>query len=1027
MELEQTYPGIQSKIAKARASGYTDEMIEDNVKRLIYKAYSADYTEDMVRTNLGVSEDFELPEKASWWQKGIELMTGGHYEAPGPPPKPEIEPGMRQPEQETETVGPTIEGEKQLFPKSKVNVPETAGVGFFEDPVTALAFGGVAGLRAAAPIGKKLFIAGREAIAWATGGLTDAPKLASMGAEKVAGGVAAKQLEKTMAGAFEKSAAGIGTKRFAPTVAPKLAKPGARVMELVKKRRTDIDTGILDSESFIRDIERRLVPPSTKGPYGVTPKVKPTQPITQPSKGAPEPTSQAKWDMVGTKEQNLEAVPFLIQGIKDSMTLNKIGRGDLIPIIQRPSKELLSVVGDVKNYYAESHDFLKQVWGEDIGFVENYVTQLWDIPKARKGEILNYFAKKNPFLKQRKIPTLEDGIKLGLKPKTTNIAELLRVYDQYKIKTVHNMKFAESLKGLADDEGVPLIMSGGKAPADWVKIDHPAMNRAMAIGKDPLLLSKVPVKVNPEIAKEVKIIFDEPINNKWINAYEVTNAFLKKSMLSVSLFHHQALTESALSSGIGHKAIQLWNPFRIVKELKNKNYAIFQEMDLAKDAIKHNVAFGALEDIQRGRVVDALKSVEDATKNIPILNKITKGAGKANKLWDASLWDYYHNSLKLYAYETNVAKSLKSAEKMAQKQFGRSLSPDETEKIKDTIGLFVNDSFGGQNWELDKVLGNPKVRQMMQWFWLAPDWTLSVLKQAAAPAKGAAMMATAKGDIPKALAGKALAKRGSLFWARAGLYYNLIAQSTNYHNTKKEYGKGRFTWENAPGSKLNIFIGRNEDGTERYLRMGKQFREVVEWGEDPLKKTGAKLSPLLREGIRQFSAHDPGSGYPTEWAEEPTWSKQGLTERAKSVVEMPIPFSLRPYVNSRPGVFMFTFPTKKGMTNYKTVKLFKMAIKERDKKEVKKLYIHALQNNLNASQLLNTASSAMVTDMTYDDKGVAKDILNEIRIMTPEARKDAYKLYKQQRVITPNVEKQMNRLIENRAEIEEQKEAANIK
>lgn len=968
--LEKIYPGISDKIQKAYGLGYTDDMIKNNVKRLVYQAYDTGYSDDMIRTNLGVDEDFDLPQKARWWQKGIDLMTGGHIAAPGPEPAAEFE------------------------PSGKITVPETAKLGFFEDPVTAVAFGGVAGLRAAVPIGKKLFIAGREALAWATGGLTDVPKLATMGAEKVVGGVAAKQVEKTMAGAFEIAAKGLGTAKKVKAVTD-IAKPGAKVMELIKRRRVDIDTGILDSEIFVKDIERRLIP------------------------------SKQKWGMIGTKEQNLEAVPFLVQGIKDTKTLEKIDRGDLIPIIQRPSKELLEVVKDVKNYYTESHEFLKQAWGEDIGFVENYVTQIWDIPKAKKSMVLNYFAKRNPFLKKRTIPTLEEGIKLGLKPKTTNIAELLRVYDQYKIKTVHNMKFAESLKGLVDDEGRALIMRSDKAPVDWVKIDHPAMNRAMAIGKDPLVLSKVPVKVNPEIAKEVKIIFDEPINNKWINAYETANAFMKKSMLSISLFHHQALTESAFSAGIGRKAIQLWNPVRILKEIRNKNYAIFREMDLAKDAIKHNVMFGALEDIQRGKVVEALKSVESATKTIPVLNKITKGARKANEMWDAGLWDYYHNSLKLYAYETNVTRSLKSAEKAMIKKSGRSLLPQETEEIKNTIGLFVNDSFGGQNWELDKVLGNPKVRQMMQWFWLAPDWTLSVLKQAAAPGKGVGMMVTAKGDIPKALAGKALTKRGALFWARAALYYNLIAQGVNYQTTKKEYGKGRFTWENAPGNKLNIFIGRNEDGTERYLRMGKQFREVIEWGEDPLKKIGAKTAPLLREGIRQFAAHDPGSGYPTEWAEEPTWSKKGLLERGKSILEMPIPFSLRPYVESRPGVFMFTFPTKKGMTNYKTVTLFKKAIKAEDRKEVKKLYIHALENNLNAGRLLKAASAAMKADITYDDKSLARDILNELRTMTPEAKQDAFNLYKQRGTITPNVEKQLNNLIKNRAEIEKQKEILN--
>ena len=59
-------------------------------------------------------------------------------------------------------------------------------------------------------------------------------------------------------------------------------------------------------------------------------------------------------------------------------------------------------------------------------------------------------------------------------------------------------------------------------------------------------------------------------------------------------------------------------------------------------------------------------------------------------------------------------------------------------------------------------------------------------------------------------------------------------------------------------------MGRNRDGTEKYMRMGKQFREVLEWGMNPIKKIGAKLSPGVREAIRQVTAHDPGSGYPAE-------------------------------------------------------------------------------------------------------------------------------------------------------------------
>ncbi len=890
-------------------------------------------------------------------------------------------------------------------------------------------------------------------------------------------------------------------------------KEGLKVMEFIRERRANIDKAFLDSELFIRNLENTISRPE------------------------------------------LDAIPFIREGIKDPQILKKIGREDLIPLVENPTPKMLEATNRIGRYYDEAHEFLKEHWN-DAGFVEDYVTHLWDIPKNRKAEVVNYFATRNPFMKKRSIPTLEDGIKLGLKPKTTNIAELLRVYDEYKIKTAFNMKFANELKTVTDVDGNPLMMRSDKAPADWVTIDEPALNRVMMIGKvekpsikqkhtwerasekvilrvgssdpnviadfyknkynlrgdveikyDPDLLStgktqrvaevttfqskqsgkfkhvisvdsgwkggkalpgilrheiehikdmesgyfektphhkyykdfdkeyasvdikkedipllmKVPVKVNPEIAREIKTIFDKPFSHAAITAFETVNAFTKKTMLTLSLFHHFALTESAFSTGIGRKAIKQWNPFKIVKELKNKNYEIFQKMPLAKDAIEHGVTFGALSDIQRGRIQKSLISLERNLSDIPGLKQASKGLRKANDLWDAQLWDYYHNTLKMYAYETNVQSGMKSAQKRVRKNFNRDLTPEEITAVKREMGSFVNDSFGGQNWDLDIVLGNPKTRQMMHWILLAPDWTISVLKQGVAPVKGALL---AK-QVGKEVRGKALTKRSTMFWARAVLYYNLIAQSVNYYNTKQEYGEGRFTWKNPPGNKLNIFAGKNPDGTEKYIRMGKQFREVMEWGYEPIKKFGAKLSPVLREGIRQLTAHDPGSGYPTEFAE--LEGVENVKERLKSIAEMPLPFSLRPYVESRPTSFLFTLPAKKGMTNYKTVQLFKKALNSRNMSKVKETYIHALENNLDAQQLFKTANSLIKADMTFDNKELAQDIYKELKGLDPKAQIDALMIYQKRKILTPAVYYQLDKLFKKEQRVQMQKKAFGVK
>ena len=66
--------------------------------------------------------------------------------------------------------------------------------GFFQDPISALAMGGVAGAKAAGGLVGKGLAAGREALGWITGGGSEVPTLAKAGAKGVAKAVSAKPL-----------------------------------------------------------------------------------------------------------------------------------------------------------------------------------------------------------------------------------------------------------------------------------------------------------------------------------------------------------------------------------------------------------------------------------------------------------------------------------------------------------------------------------------------------------------------------------------------------------------------------------------------------------------------------------------------------------------------------------------------------------------------------------------------------------------------------------------------------------------
>ena len=73
-------------------------------------------------------------------------------------------------------------------------------------------------------------------------------------------------------------------------------------------------------------------------------------------------------------------------------------------------------------------------------------------------------------------------------------------------------------------------------------------------------------------------------------------------MLTLSLFHHFALTESAFSSGVGMGAVKQFNPYKMYKDIKNGNFEVFRNSELAKDFIEHEGKLGAIADVQRGHV-----------------------------------------------------------------------------------------------------------------------------------------------------------------------------------------------------------------------------------------------------------------------------------------------------------------------------------------------------------------------------------------------------------------------------------------
>ena len=475
---------------------------------------------------------------------------------------------------------------------------------------------------------------------------------------------------------------------------------------------------------------------------------------------------------------------------------------------------------------------------------------------------------------------------------------------------------------------------------------------------------KLPVKVHPDLEAPLKVIFESRMTHPAIQAYETMNGILKKTELSLSLFHHVALGETGIGTMGLPKTLGIYfNPVKIFKAMWRGEYDIYKKEPIARDAIEHGLQVGATSDIPVNMIQTKLNDMARKTRNVLVINKATAFLRTFNEQWDKALWNYLHDTLKLQGYESLCAKMDPTKDIKAQKE---------------EIAQFVNDTFGGQIW--DVLMVSPKSLQLMSWFLLSPDWTLSTLRQALAP--------TGIGTIHKE-AGSALRKKmGAHFWIKAGLYFGLGINMLNYMNRKRdekehpEYYEGeergffdRTMAGNAIGHKTHLFAGRYDDGTERYVRWGKQFRELPEMffddtGFSPIsatiKKIGGKMAPALQLASSILTGSSLSGFRNDDINGKEGWDKvYGI---AKTILKSPLPFSSRTMFDENKEFHAtdLAMPSSKGMTRYRSMELFKVAVAKGDERMLKEVYQDTLRNNLPAYTLFNASLAQLKAESTKE-------------------------------------------------------------
>jgi hypothetical protein len=183
----------------------------------------------------------------------------------------------------------------------------------------------------------------------------------------------------------------------------------------------------------------------------------------------------------------------------------------MVRYIQNPTKETAKRLDFDPTPYQRQIKELRQVYdqareeglkkGLDIGYLENYLNQVWQEPWGEIATKVRGAGARPYFTKERVIPSYEEGISLGLTPRFTHPAQLAAHYKEALSKAVANKKLVDGLIKSG------YLVPSGDAPLDWQPITAPLFPKVTkTIGKGQTVVSDY--KAPPSVAEAINSIFE---------------------------------------------------------------------------------------------------------------------------------------------------------------------------------------------------------------------------------------------------------------------------------------------------------------------------------------------------------------------------------------------------------------------------------------------------------------------------------------------------------------------------------------
>lgn len=534
-------------------------------------------------------------------------------------------------------------------------------------------------------------------------------------------------------------------------------------------------------------------------------------------------------------------------------------------------------------------------------------------------------------------------------------------------------------------------------------------------GKDKVLYSEA------SAGDRFGVVFDTYQSTPFWKAFDTMASSMKKLELGFSGFHAGALTEVYMVQNMVEygpkKALANFMKYIFVDTMKNHQLPCFANPKDFQEAATHLVKFGATNDYAAADVQNMFDNFRDSMMKVQ--EKLKDGNGISgtvavatmplkvatqmlsliNKGMDRALWDFLHDGLKLATYRMRADRTKERAKK-------KGWTEEELSRALDEDGQFVNDMFGGQHWD---VLGaSHRTLRYAGRVLLSPDWNASTTRHFLALTGYGSVWNEAtlenfkeyyKRLYHKNLTpedeGRRARQISSLLCYGLGfmVFYEAIANGINAAfralDEEKERKKAeelrktnpnyRSPYElaypdgmkwydylmrgNSLGQQSKIFMGRYADGTEMYIRHGKQFREVPEYlfnhkGElefpgPMVQRMIGKANPMVRMTLDDINYL---SDFQASHADQEIQRKYGKTIGLlyKDALYW-APFLIPSQENKEFKAVDFFFPSSKGFSPWKAQSYFKDFILSGDMEGVVMTYQSCERNGIDPEEQIKAA------------------------------------------------------------------------